>query len=150
MSEAKADRQALILRIIRSHAVGTQAALLKALRAAGDRVDQSTLSRDLAELGIRKVGGRYVAPRPETAKAAEPEFSAAVTGFTTCGPHLIVIRTALGAAQPLAVKIDQAAEPSITATLAGDDTIFLATKGRRSQVVALRRLEQWFGDKHEH
>lgn len=150
MSEAKADRQAAILRIIRSHAVGTQAALLKALRAAGDRVDQSTLSRDLAELGIRKVGGRYAAPEPGEAKATEPQFSAAVTGFTTCGPHLIVLRTALGAAQPLAVKIDQAAEASITATLAGDDTIFLATKSRRSQVVALRRLEQWFGDKHEH
>lgn len=111
-------------------------------------VDQSTLSRDLIELEIRKAHGRYVTPA-RTEPAAEPEFGAAVVGYTTCGPHLTVIRTTMGAAQPLAVKIDQAAEPSITATLAGDDTIFLATKNRRSQVVALRRLEQWFGDKHE-
>ena len=114
-------------------------------------VDQSTLSRDLIELGIRKSGGRYVLPAPESASTeGEPVFGAAVRSYTTCGPHMIVIRTSMGTAQPLAVRIDHAADSSITASLAGDDTVFLATKSRRSQVVALRRLESWFGDKHEH
>jgi transcriptional regulator of arginine metabolism len=150
MTAVKADRQAAIRRILRDADVGTQADLRRALRAGGFRVDQSTLSRDLVELGIRKADGRYLLPNGQAKESAEPAFSSAVVGYTSCGPHLIVIRTALGAAQPLAVRIDQAAEPSIVATLAGDDTIFVATRSRRTQVVALRRLEQWFGDRHEH
>jgi len=145
----KGQRQAAIRRIVRAGRVGTQAELRRALRGQGMAVDQSTLSRDLIELGIRKAGGRYVLPPVEATRPREPVFSASVLGFTPCGPHLIVVRTALGAAQPLAVRIDQAAEPAIAATLAGDDTVFVATKNRRSQRVALRRLEQWFGDKHE-
>jgi transcriptional regulator of arginine metabolism len=129
--------------------LGTQAELRKALRIGGMAVEQSTLSRDLVEVGIRKAGGRYVLPAAPAQMQEEPAFGAAVVNYTTCGPHLIVIRTTMGAAQPLAVKIDRGDEPSITATLAGDDTIFLATKNRRSQVVALRRLEHWFGDKHD-
>jgi transcriptional regulator of arginine metabolism len=111
-------------------------------------VDQSTLSRDLIELGIRKSGGRYEWPKAAADRPVTP-VGEVVERFTACGPHLIVIRTTTGAASPLAVWIDQSGEPSIGGTLAGDDTVFVATKDRRRQVVALRRLEQWFGDKHE-
>jgi transcriptional regulator of arginine metabolism len=149
MTLTKDQRQGAIRKIVTAGPVGTQSELRKALRGRGVAVDQSTLSRDLVELEIRKVRGRYEPAERPNAPAPEPSFGAAVVRFTTCGPHLTVIRTTMGAAQPLAVKIDQAAEPSITATLAGDDTVFVATKNRRSQVVALRRLTQWFGDKHE-
>jgi transcriptional regulator of arginine metabolism len=149
MAPSKDERLAAIRAALKAEAVRTQGQLLKILRGRGMRVDQSTLSRDLIELGGRKTAGRYVvAPEPE-AIAEEPRFDVAVQSFSVCGPHLIVMKTALGAAQPLAVKIDQVSEPAIVATLAGDDTIFVATKNRRSQVVALRRLEQWFGDKQE-
>jgi arginine repressor len=45
--------------------------------------------------------------------------------------------------------MDRQDEPAFVATLAGDDTIFIATKNSKTQAVALRRLEAWFGDKRE-
>ncbi len=149
METTKEHRQAAVQEILKAGSAGTQREFLKLLRARGIRVDQSTLSRDLVELGVAKQRGKYVLPEKSAPRPTEPRFDAAVQSFTTCGPHLIVIRTAIGVAQPLAVQIDRRSEPSITATLAGDDAIFLATKSRRSQVVALRRLEEWFGAKHE-
>jgi transcriptional regulator of arginine metabolism len=148
---SKEERLALILRLVRGGKARTQAELLRGLRARGERVDQSTLSRDLAELGIRKAGGRYVISAG-VENATPPkltDFAGVVKRFTTCGPHLTVISTVVGQAQAVAVAVDAAAEPAIAATLAGDDTVFVATKNRRTQAVALRRLKQWFGDKHE-
>lgn len=147
----KEERLALIRRLVRERRARTQADLLRNLRSAGQRVDQSTLSRDLLELGIRKAGGRYVLPRP-VEHAGEPsltDLAGVVKRYTTCGPHLTVVATVVGQAQAVAVAIDTVREPAIAATLAGDDTVFVATKNRRSQAVALRRLKQWFGDKHE-
>jgi transcriptional regulator of arginine metabolism len=124
--------------------------LLAALRRRGHEVDQSTLSRDLTELGIRKIGGRYVLRPAGEPATSQVDHAASVRRFTTCGPNLIVVSTGVGAAQPVALAIDGAGDASIAATLAGDDTIFIATGSRRTQTVALRRLKQWFGDKHEH
>jgi transcriptional regulator of arginine metabolism len=146
---AKSDRWDVIRRLVQNEAVGTQDDIRRALRREGLAVDQSTLSRDLVELGIRKAAGRYVIERTKPAADAEVDYSAVVESFMTCGPHQIIVRTAIGQAQPVAVAIDEKREPAIAATLAGDDTILVLTKNRRSQVVALRRLEQWFGDKHE-
>jgi transcriptional regulator of arginine metabolism len=146
---AKSDRWDVIRRLVRNEAVGTQDDIRRALRREGLAVDQSTLSRDLVELGIRKAAGRYVIERSRPSAEADVDYSAVVDSFSTCGPHQIIVRTAIGQAQPVAVRIDEKKEPAIAATLAGDDTILVLTKNRRSQVVALRRLEQWFGDKHE-
>lgn len=148
----KAGRQEALLRLVRKGRVRTQAALIAGLAAGELEVDQSTLSRDLQELGIRKVGGRYAMPVNGQVPAASDPLAAvasAVTRFTTCGPHMIVIWTGVGQAQAVAVAIEEGSDPSILATLAGDDTIFLATKSRRAQTVALRRLVQWFGEKGE-
>lgn len=146
----KQDRHNVIRQLVASGPVSTQAELVKGLRKKGMAVNQATLSRDLVELSIRKSGGRYVVADEDRRGPGEVDLAAAVYGFVACGPHLIVIRTAVGQAQAVGVKVDTAADPSITGVLAGDDTIFVATKNRRSQTVALRRLEHWFGDKHEH
>ncbi len=142
-------RQAAIREIVAAGGVATQAALRAALRRRGLRVDQSTLSRDLAELNVRKRGGVYVLPPAETPRPAEPDLRGAVRALHVCGPHLIVVHTTIGQAQPVAVAIDARQDPAILATLAGDDTIFVATRNRRSQALALRRLETWFGGKRE-
>lgn len=149
----KDKRQETIARIVRARPVATQFELLEVLNRRGVAVNQATLSRDLAEVGIRKAGGRYVAPEPPegaSAGAGDNPLAAGVRRFTCCGPHLIVIRTDVGQAQAVAVAIDRAEEPAFTGTLAGDDTIFVATRNRRTQTVAVRRLRQWFGDKYEH
>ena len=129
-------RQQRIRDVLATSMIATQHELLDELKATGMAVDQSTLSRDLAELGIRKSRGRYVLNGPEEEAPAALDYRAAVTGFTTCGPHLIVIRTAVGQAQPVALAIDRSDDPAIVATLAGDDTIFVAT--RNSKAAAMR------------
>ncbi|UCD74472.1 MAG: hypothetical protein JSV91_11870 [Phycisphaerales bacterium] len=143
------QRQLAIRKILSDGPVATQSQLLTALAKRGIRADQSTLSRDLRELEVRKAGGRYVLPAEEAAAVSEVDYSAAVVSFVPCGPHLIVMRTAVGQAQPIALAIDGKVDSSIAGTLAGDDTVFLATKTRKTQTVALRRLENWFGDKRE-
>jgi transcriptional regulator of arginine metabolism len=144
----KEDRQARILRLIHQRSVRTQADLTRQLTGAGCEVDQSTLSRDLAELSVRKVGGVYrVIDADEETVENEIDYAFAVHWFTPCGPNLIVLTTEVGQAQPIALWIDRKAEPAILATLAGDDTIYLTTRTRRTQTVALRRLKQWFGEK---
>ena len=140
-------RQDTIRRILKASVVTTQRELLARLVAKGLKVDQSTLSRDLAELGVRKSGGQYVLSGARQPGPTQLDYAAVVRTFLPCGPHLIVVRTAVGQAQPVALAIDGAEEPSMVATLAGDDTIFVATKSKKTQAVALRRLETWFGDK---
>lgn len=140
-------RQEAIRRILKARVVATQQDLLARLEAEGLGVDQSTLSRDLAELGVRKSGGQYVLSGARQSGPTQLDYAAAVRSFLPCGPHLIVVRTAVGQAQPVALAIDGAEDPSIVATLAGDDTVFVATKSKKTQTVALRRLETWFGDK---
>ena len=142
----KENRQTLIVRLVREGRVSTQAGLLATLRKRRLPVDQSTLSRDLAELDIRKAGGHYLLQEPGEAPVERRDYSSVVRGLSACGPHLIVITTETGQAQPVAVAIDRAADPSIAGTLAGDDTIFVATKTRRMQMAALRRLRRLFGE----
>ena len=142
--DTKRTRQERLLELVGSRALGTQQALIEALAEAGLAVDQSTLSRDLRELEIRKVGGRY-----QRVRLVEPggEFPVPpVVRYTTCGPNLLVIHTVPGQAQPVGVFLDAADEAAIEGTIAGDDTVFVATKGRRQQAVVLRRFADWFGE----
>ncbi len=145
----KVRRLALIQRLVRRGRIATQSEFLRQLAGQGARVEQSTLSRDLAELRITKRGGRYAMVALSERAEANLDYARVVHSFTTCGPHLMVLSTEVGQAQPVAVWIDRQADPVIIATLAGDDSIFIATKTRPAQVVALRRLTQWFGEKHE-
>ena len=144
----KRDRQDRLRGLLTSNGAATQAELRSALRRDGVRVDQSTLSRDLSELGYRKLGGRYLPAEPAP-PAVKLDLAPAVRGFVPCGPHLVVVKTELGQAQAVAVAVDAARESAIVTTLAGDDAIFVATRNRRAQVVALRRLAEWFGEKQE-
>jgi transcriptional regulator of arginine metabolism len=142
----RAARQQAILGLLEKHTIGTQEALHRALRKVGVEVDQSTLSRDLRELGVKKVDGRYVQPPPPADRAAASGLGGVVRTVTPCGPHLVVLKTVVGQAQPVALAIDARRDAAIVATLAGDDTVFIATRNRKAQAVALRRLHQWFGE----
>ncbi len=143
----KHERQSAIAALIREHPIRTQADLSRRLADQRMVVDQSTLSRDLTELGIQKAKGCYAIPDGEQSAPKQLDLAGVVQWFTPCGPHMIVVTTLVGQAQPVALVIEGSGESAFLATLAGDDTVFLATKSARTQAVALRRLEQWFGDK---
>ena len=133
--------------LVRERDLKNQQELRAALAEMNIAVNQSTLSRDLAELAIRKIDGRYRIADPRERPEPSRAMADAVKGWLACGPNLIVVRTAIGQAQALGVAIDQADDPSIAGTLAGDDTLFLATTSGQQQLIAMRRLERWFGAK---
>jgi len=139
-ADAVARREAL-RRIISRAPVGRQEDLVRLLGKAGHHATQSSVSRDLRELGVAKRGDRYVLP-DESAPALDDftTVSAFVRDIRPAGPSLTVIRTTAGAAQSVAIVLDRADWPDVVGTLSGDDTIFVATTGAAAQRRLLARL----------
>jgi transcriptional regulator of arginine metabolism len=139
-------RRATLAKIIREQAVGRQSELVAILRKRGHAATQSSVSRDLRELGVAKLGDRYVLP--EAAAAVKNDFSTLkqfVSAVLTAGTNLTVLRTTVGAAQSVAVAIDTARWSEVIGTISGDDTIFIATAGAREQQKLGERLHALFG-----
>lgn len=141
----KAKRQAAVLRIVQRQRVASQQELARRLRAWGCRATQASLSRDLRELGLVKLDGRYVAPGRLFGAGRREAFSELVTRVIPVGAHLVVVRTAVGAAGAVAAELDRRGLPEIAGTLAGDDTIFIAVGSRSAQgrVLAALRGSRW-------
>ncbi|MBX3703501.1 MAG: hypothetical protein KF822_06995 [Steroidobacteraceae bacterium] len=137
---AQARREAL-KRIIGRAPVGRQRDLVRLLNRAGHPATQSSVSRDLRELGVAKQGDRYVLPG-ESAPALDDfgAVAAFVRDIRPAGPCLTVIRTKAGAAQSVAIVLDRAGWPDVVGTISGDDTIFVATAGATAQRQVLARL----------
>jgi transcriptional regulator of arginine metabolism len=140
--QALARREAL-RRIIGHASVGRQEDLVRLLGRAGHHATQSSVSRDLRELGVAKQGDRYVLP-DETVPALDDfgAVAAFVRDVRPAGPCLTVIRTTAGAAQSVAIVLDRADWPDVVGTLSGDDTIFVATAGAAAQRRLRARLHQ--------
>src|SRR5215469_1459642 len=99
------ERQGAIMRILREGLVRRQEDLVRLLKKEGHEVTQSSISRDLRDLGVLKAGGRYVLP-PDGIERANGDFSALapfVRGIKRAGPSLTVLRTTIGSAQSVAV-----------------------------------------------
>jgi len=140
-------RRAAILSILGAGIVRRQAELTQLLKRRGFPVTQSSVSRDLRELGVLKAAGRYLAPPPENAHASGNFGSLAqfVRSVRPAGTSLTVLRTTTGAAPSVAVALDKAAWPEVVGTISGDDTIFIATAGGRAQQRLRQRLRGHFG-----
>jgi transcriptional regulator of arginine metabolism len=139
-------RRTVLAKIIREQAVGRQTELVAMLRKHGHVATQSSVSRDLRELGVAKMGDRYVLP--EAAIPAKNDFSSLkqfVNARLTAGTNLTVLKTTVGSAQSVAVAIDTAHWPEVIGTISGDDTIFIATAGARAQRKLNDRLLGLFG-----
>lgn len=131
-------RREEILAIVRSQAVHSQDELMALLRGRGFRVTQPTLSRDLRELGVAKSPSGYVTadafgggavvefiPRETRDENFEQAVIDSVTGAEV-GGNLVVIKTFVADAQPVASAIDLAKIDGVLGTIGGDDTIFVA------------------------
>ena len=138
-------RRKAILRLLHQHRVTRQDTLVRLLEEAGFAATQSSVSRDLRDLGVAKIGDRYLAPQPAARTGTDfGPLTGFVSGWSTAGPYLTVIRTAVGAAQSVAVALDGADWSEVVGTISGDDTIFVATTSARSQQSLLSRLNQTF------
>lgn len=139
-------RREAILRILRGGLVRRQQDLVRLLRKEGHEVTQSSVSRDLRELGVLKAAGGYVPPPDEIARSSG-DFSIIarfVREIRPAGPSITVVRTTVGAAQSVAVAVDRAQWPEVVGTISGDDTIFIATEGAREQARLVGRLHELF------
>ena len=132
---SKFDRQGAILRLVSERRLGTQAELAEALRDEGYDAVQTTVSRDIAQLGLVKVrdeGGRLVYALPGAADLDRLDvLTSALRRFAlSLSPtgNLLVIHTPPGHAHALALALDSAALADVAGTVAGDDTIFVAAR----------------------
>lgn len=140
------QRRVAILRILREAPVHNQEELVKVLKKQGFEATQSSVSRDLRELGVAKAGDRYIVPDAAEVTPADPFAAVArfVLELRTAGPSLAVLKTMTGAAQSVAVVIDKASWPEAVGTISGDDTIFIATEDVRDQRKLTDRLRAVF------
>jgi transcriptional regulator of arginine metabolism len=140
-------RRDAIVRILRQTAVGRQAELVELLRREGFDATQSSVSRDLREIGVVKGADRYLLPAAEDALTPShfEDVGTFFKGYRAAGPTLTVLRTMAGAAQSIALAIDKAHWPEIVGTIAGDDTIFIATGSAQAQRRLHDHLRSTFG-----
>lgn len=136
----KQERHKLILDLIASRPIARQDELAELLRDHGAAVTQASVSRDLDELGVIKVDGRYTMI-DVTSSSANP-FG--ITAIQTAGDNLIVVKCSSGMASAATVRIDTERFDGIVGTIAGDDTIFVAVDDASDQRSAVKKLRSLF------
>ena len=132
----KRIRQNAVLRLVRENAISTQAELAQALRDEGYDVVQTSVSRDVTELGLVKVrapSGRLIYAPPgatdaDRLRSIGVALRRYATGVEAASGGIVVVSTPSGYASALAQAIDEGGHPRIAGTLAGDNTIFIAAK----------------------
>jgi transcriptional regulator of arginine metabolism len=118
----KTTRQDLILRLISERELGTQQDVVAALAQEGVEVAQATVSRDLAELGVLKVGNRYLALPHEPGSAGIEVLPSFVLGIVPA-QNQVVIHTRDGTAGAVSSVLDRVKGLKIVGTIAGQDTV---------------------------
>lgn len=146
--EREKRRQAIV-ELVSRRRIASQEELLERLAARGIRATQPSVSRDLRDLGVAKAGGRYVLPGELSGarRDALSEVAEFVRDVRSAGSHLAVIVTAVGAAQPVAIALDRAGFPELVGTVAGDDTIFAATRNAAEQRRLVARLNRLLAER---
>jgi transcriptional regulator of arginine metabolism len=147
----KPQRHAVILELVRELRIPSQEVLRERLGERGIDVAQATLSRDIRELGLVKVpdedgGSVYTLPpgvtdpTPTLARLL-PSLYLGADGVN----NLLVVKTLIGGAQPIAVGIDWEEWPEVVGTIAGDDTVLVILRDGAHREAVTRRLEEVAG-----
>ena len=143
-------RQRAIRDLVEQRPIRTQQELAAALRERGFRATQATISRDVAELGLGKGSreGRQAYVLPPRLRDVEVSGEDRLRRLLTDVPVefriadlLLVIRTLPGSAHAVAAALDRTRWPEIVGSIAGDDTVFVATATPRDQKHFLQRLD---------
>ncbi|MGI6358140.1 MAG: arginine repressor [Bacillota bacterium] len=143
----KERRQAKILELISQQHVETQEQLLAALQELGFRTTQSTISRDIKELGLVKspVGDGRLAYTQMEGQAGNSLTDRMVRTLRNAllsidySGNFMILKTFSGGAHAAAAALDKLAYPEVMGTIAGDDTILIILKdAARAEAVAMR------------
>lgn len=149
MDVLKRARQQAIGDVVHRQSIRTQQEMVSALRAKGYRVTQATVSRDITEMGLRKVSrhGSRVYALPSSREAEEHTGEQRLAELLSDLPidvrasgTMLVIRAVPGTAHAIAAALDRARWPEVLGTIAGDDTLFVACADEAALRRALKRL----------
>ena len=141
-TEDQLQRRDAIRQLLLERPATTQASLVTALEKLGHVATQSSVSRDLREIGAIKTAHGYEMPSGDSSSNDQVAAVAALLRSTTpAGSNLLVIHTGIGAAQRVALALDRSGWPGIVGTIAGDDTIFVATESAHAQKNLVSRIE---------
>src|SRR5215467_4993351 len=125
----KTLRQRAVLEVLKHGSVASQEDLQRVLRKRGFKVGQATLSRDIRDLNLSKTAQGYALPHSEGgAGMALPPVSRLVREFVLdirLAQNLLVVKTIVGSAQPVAAALDETDWPELVGTIAGDNTILI-------------------------
>jgi transcriptional regulator of arginine metabolism len=138
----KVYRRTQILDLLRTEPVGTQDELRRKLARRGIHVTQATVSRDIEELALVKTREGYrPAEAAERPAPPQPTLSIILKEFLTDtrqAANLVILKTHPGNAHTVAAALDGEPWEEVVGTIAGDDTIFVATSSAR-QAVRIRK-----------
>jgi transcriptional regulator of arginine metabolism len=140
MTMSKSYRQGQILKLVRSKRILTQDELAEALRAQGISATQVTLSRDIRDLRLVKTREGYQEMAEEEKGPAFPLLAAEFVLDVRTAQNLVVLKTAPGHANSVAVALDQEEWPEVVGTIAGDDTILVIAPDRETAEVIQEKL----------
>ncbi len=133
---SKLSRQKAILELLDEGPVSSQEDLQRRLHRRGLDAGQATLSRDIRELGLVKTAEGYSLSGREAAGETDlPSVSRLVREFVTsvrAAQNLLVTKTSVGSAQPVAAALDEENWPEAIGTIAGDDTILIVCEDKRA------------------
>jgi len=143
-------RRGQILELLRTDHVQTQSELRRKLERRGIRVTQATISRDIEELGVIKSREGYrVRDAAPVVAPPQPSLAVLLKEFVTEVRHastLVIVKTHPGNAHSVAVALDAEPWPEIAGTIAGDDTIFVATEGPREAARLHKKIQELLGE----
>jgi len=143
-AEQRNERRLVILNLLRKNAIERQSELVELLRVSGYPATQSSVSRDLKDMGAVKLKNGYSLPEDDANDNGDSlqQIAEFVRDIRAAGANLLVVTTAIGAAQRVALTLDRIGWPEIIGTLSGDDTIFIATATAGQQRRLRVRLKQ--------
>ena len=139
--EIQSARRNAIRQILEQDPAGTQQSLVDVLISQGFIATQSGVSRDLKEIGAIKTTRGYELAELEKVEEVV-EVSEFLREIRTAGPNLLVIKTAIGAAQRVALALDRSDWPEMIGNVGGDDTVLVATKDAGSQRNLLAKIDR--------
>ena len=140
--EQQDRRRKAMVDILATTPAKKQIEIVRALRKLGFKVTQSSVSRDLRDLGIVRREGFYRLPSPRGNESEINKMESFIRRAETAGPYMVVIGTTAGTAKAVAAGIKGAAWPETRGIVAEDDTIFLATDNIYDTRLLLQRLKR--------
>src|SRR6202047_3579721 len=145
----KTLRQRAVLDVLKHGTIASQEDLQRALRKRGFKVGQATLSRDIHDLNLSKTAGGYALPQGEGAGGlALPPVQRLVREFVLDvrpAQNLLVVKTIIGSAQPVAAALDEQEWEEVVGTIAGDDAILIVWPDKDAARKVAVRVEGMLG-----